>query len=309
MRPTLLYCLLLFSVKVFSQDYIDIAKISYTISPNNSFENGENGTTMDEFNLQIDLPHVINERDALIFSLAGNVNNIGLHPDQRDNSHLTAINLRLGLNRQYNETWSGTYLVIPKITTDFSNGLKQGYQVGFVALVNQKKSPRLKYTYGIYTNTEEFGQLVVPLLGGYYMTKNGKWEFTALMPALFDINHKISPKTSLGINYEGIGTTYSIDNNFYKDSYVTRGVTQLYTYAQFKLTSSLFLRTKAGYEIRSYRIFDEHDKVSLSLASIYFGDNRKQLNTELKNNFMFKFEFFYRFSLSKDNSPTLNEKL
>lgn len=309
MRFLISAILLLTTLYAESQEYIDIARFTYMFSPDNNFQNNDDGEFIDEWNLQLDLPHVINDKDALIFSLNGNVNNIGLHQDQTYRDHLYALNFRFGLNRQFNEVWSGTFLLIPKITTDFSTGLKEGYQLGFVGLINQKKSNRLKFSYGLYTNTEEYGQLVVPLLGGYYLTPNGKWEFTALMPALLDINHKISENTSLGFNYEGIGTTYSINTAYFDNSYVTRGVTQLYSYAQFQLTSSLFLKTKIGFEIRSYRVFNENDKVDLSLASIYFGDNRNQLNVELKDNLLFKMEFFYRFNFTKDKTPALNEKL
>lgn len=235
--------------------------------------------------------------------------NLPLHPDQSNNYNLYSINLRLGLNTIYNETWSATYLAIPKLTTDFSNGLRTGYQIGFVGLVNQKKSPRLKYTYGLYTNTEEFGQLVVPLLGGYYLSKSGNWEITALMPALFDVNYKISDQTSLGMNFDGIGTTYTINNDYYQDVYLTRGSTQFYSYLQYRMTDNLFLRTKLGFEMRNYRMFDKDDKVDLSLASIYFGDKRSLRNIELKDNFMLKVEFFYRFNLPKEKTPTLNDKL
>lgn len=292
-----------------SQEYIDLARLSYTFSPTSQFEDGSKSNSINELNLQIDLPMVLDDKNAFITSLGVNYYSLPLHPTQQSNSNLYSINFRFGLNTIYNETWSGTYLVIPKLTTDFSNGLKTGYQVGFVALVNQKKSSRLKYTYGLYTNTEEFGQLVVPLLGGYYLSKSGNWEITALMPALFDVNYKISDRVNLGVNYDGIGTTYGIDSDDYPDSYLTRGSTQFYAYAQYRLTSNLFLRTKLGYDMRSYRIFNKDDKVDLSLASIYFGDHRTQQNVQIKNDLLFKVEFFYRFNLPKEKLPVLNEKI
>lgn len=301
--------LLLCNGLVEAQDYLDLARLSYTLTPDSQFDNGKSGPSLNEFNLQLDLPIVLDEKNAFITSFSTNILNTPLHPDQTDRTHLYAFFFRFGLNKIYNETWSGTYLVIPKLTTDFSSGLRTGYQIGFVALVNQKKSSRLKFTYGLYTNTEEFGQLLVPLLGGYYLSEDGKWELTALMPALLDLNRKISERFNLGFNYDGIGTTYSIDNEFYDDSYLSRGSTQFYTYGQYRLTSNLFLRAKLGYDIRSYKIFDEDDKVGLSLASIYFGNNRIKQNIELKDNVMFKLEFFYRFNLPKEKAPVLNDKL
>ena len=50
-----------------------------------------------------------------------------------------------------------------------------------------------------------------------------------------------------------------------------------------------------GYAIsRNYKVYDANDKIDLALSSIYFGDDRTQLNERFKDGSIFKVELFYR---------------
>ena len=300
MRTYLAVLFLVVSLNSSAQDYLDLARLSYLITPNTQFDNGSKGTKIDDFFFQMDLPIVLNKKTAFITSFTTNITKMDLAPDQIDKTVLYTFNSRLGFNIKHSETWNGTYLVIPKISTDFSHGFHRGGQVGFVAILSHVKSSHLKYTFGLYTNNEEYGQLIVPLLGGYYLSENELWEVTALVPSMLDVNYKISSKVSTGINFDGIGTSYAIDTEEFPDAYVTRGSSQIYAYTQFELVPALFLRTKVGYELRGTKVFAKDDKVDFSLASIYFGDNRTVLNVEQRNNLLFKLELFFRFNLPKE---------
>lgn len=300
MRKYLVVLFLFAGLNLSAQDYLDLARLSYTIAPNTLFDNTVKGTTITDFYLQFDLPTVLNEKTALITGFVANITKIDLAPNQMKKTGLNTFNFRLGLNIKHSETWTGTYLILPRISTDFSHGFHRGVQFGAVGLLSKKKSSKLKYTFGLYTNREEYGQSVVPLLGGYYLSPDEIWEVTALLPAAFDVNYKLSSKVSTGVNFDGMGNTYTIDTEEFQDAYVTRGSSQLYGYAQFELVPSLFLRTKVGYELRGTKVFDQDDKVSLSFASIYIGDHRTVLNIEQRNNFLFKAELFFRFNLPKE---------
>ncbi len=300
MRTYLVILFLVAFLNVSAQDYLDLGRLSYTIAPNTLYDNTSKGTTVTDFYLQFDLPTVLNENTALITGFIANITKIGLAPDQNKKTGLNTFNFRLGLNIKHSESWNGTYLVFPRISTDFSHGLHRGAQIGFAALLNHVKSSHLKYTFGLYTNSEEYGQSVVPLVGGYYLSPDEIWEVTALLPAMLDVNYKISSKVSSGINFDGMGNTYTIDTEEFENAYVTRGSSQLYAYTQFELSPSLFLRTKVGYELRGTKVFAKDDKVDLSFASIYIGDDRTVLNIEQRNNFLFKLELFFRFNLPNE---------
>ncbi|NEW77881.1 MAG: hypothetical protein GZ086_00310, partial [Gelidibacter sp.] len=80
-----------------------------------------------------------------------------------------------------------------------------------------------------------------------------------------------------------------------KGQYVARSSNELYTYLQFQLGKSLYAKTKVGYTIsRTYKVFDNDDKVDMNIGSIYLGDNRTQLNTNFEKGIVFKVELLYR---------------
>ncbi len=297
---------ILFSVfPVVAQDYLDLARFSYAITPKNDYKNGEGGYGIDEWNLQLDAPIVLNDKSAFIAGFTGIGTSLGLAPEIEGRTKLYSLAMRLGLNQKYSETWSGTYVFIPKVSSDLSAGLREGLQLGFAALINKTRSVRLKYTFGIYANTEEYGLLVVPLVGGYYLSPNDRFEATLLLPSVADFNYQVSQKLRLGVNFDGLGSTFTIHSQAFGPSYVTKGSNELFLYARLPISKSIYLNLKAGYALfRSYRIFDRDDKVDLSIASIYLGDNRTQLNTEFRENFIFKFDLVYRYHLNKKAAPS-----
>ncbi len=291
-----------------AQDYLDLARFSYAITPKNEYKNGEEGFGIDEWNLQLDAPIVLNDKTAIIAGFTGIGTKIGLAPEIEGETKLYSLALRLGVNQKYSDTWSGTYVFIPKASSDFGEGLRDGLQLGFAALVNQTRSVRLKYTFGIYANTEEYGLLMVPLLGGYYLSPSERFEATLLLPSVADFNYRMTPDWRLGMNFDGLGSTFVLHSPNFGHAYVTKGSNELFLYTRFPISKSLYLNLKAGYALfRSYRIFDRDDKVNLSIASIYLGDNRTQLNTEFRENFIFKFDLVYRFYLNKSTAAPVEK--
>ena len=279
-----------------SQNYLDIAKLSYTNTPNNSFENSNNKTTIEEFALELNFPIKLNEKTVILTSFYGNKTNLKLDYNT-SNESLNVIGLGLGINKTFNDKWSSTILVFPKLAADKLSFSGDNMQLGFLALFTNKKRENLKYKFGVYANTENYGLLVVPLLGLYYLSPNQKFEANLNLPIIADANYRIGNKTWLGMKFDGLGTTYNLTNQNYTSNgaYVSKVSNELVSYLRLQLSKSIYLNTKIGYAIsRSYGIYDTNDKVDWSLASIYFGDNRTQLNTNFKDGVLFKIELLYR---------------
>lgn len=101
----------------------------------------------------------------------------------------------------------------------------------------------------------------------------------------------------LGLKFDGLGTTYNLNEQSYSvnGAYVSKTSNELVSYLRFKLSKSLYINTKMGYAIsRNYKVYDVNDKIDFSLSSIYFGDDRTQLNERFKDGAIFKVELFYR---------------
>ena len=189
-------------------------------------------------------------------------------------------------------------MLFPKIASDLEGFTKEDLQLGLVTLLTFTKKENLKYKVGIYANTEKYGSMIVPLLGLYYLSPHKKFEANVTLPVAFDLNYELFHKTIMGVNFDGLSKTYNLNKPLYssKNEYVEKISNELFTYVRFELGKSLYLKTKAGYAIsRTYKIYDSNDKIDLALSSFRFGDNRNQLNQNIKTGAIFKVELLYRF--------------
>lgn len=295
--PLLIFCVLAPSLFLYSQDYLDLARVSYAATPNYDFDNGSPGSSIREWGLNLNLPIVLNKKSVLLSGFNGNSTGVGLDPAVAD-TQLYALGFSVGLNQTYSDTWSATYMVLPKISSDFSHAFTTGFQLGVLALISKIKSPQLKHRFGVYTNTEEYGLLVVPLLGFYYKSPNERLVADVLLPVTVDLNYLVGTKTRVGMNFDGLGATYAIDDQSYRYSYVQKSSNELFAYVSHPLGRSLWVYLRTGYAFfRSYRVFDADEKVDFSISSIYFGDHRTQLNNSFKDGLIFKVDLVYRFFL------------
>jgi len=277
------------------QEYFDLAKVSYASTPNYRFDDGQAGNSIQEVGLQLNVPFILNEKSVLLTGLTGHNTAVGLDPSTSMQTRLYMLGFSIGLNQTYSETWSATYMVLPKFSSDFSNSFDEGFQLGLLALINKKKSAQFKYAFGVYANTEQYGLLIVPLLGGYYQSQDQRFEANVLLPASVDLNYLVGNKTRVGMNFDGLGSTYAIDNQRFGASYVQKTSNELFGYARYPLTKSLLLHLRLGYAFfRSYKVYNADDKIDFSISSLYFGDDRILLNTPFKDGLIFKVDFVYR---------------
>jgi hypothetical protein len=286
-----------FALTASAQNYIDIARFYYVNTPLNTFENSSEHTKVEEFGLQLTFPIVLNEKTVILTGFSADRSLLKLDPDFPELIGLNKVRLQLGLNQVHSEKWTGTYVLLPSIASDFKSISKEDFQIGMLTLFTYKKRENLKYKVGFYTNTENYGPLFIPLLGLYYLSPNQKFESTLLLPGQVDFNYKMAEKIVLGINFDGMASSYNLDKSNYipNRQYVARSSNELNTYLQFHFSKSLIVKTKVGYTIsRTYKVFNDDDKVNMNLGSIYLGDNRTQLNTNFEKGVVFKAELLYR---------------
>lgn len=280
----------------FSQNYFDIVNVTYTTTPQNDFEISSAQTTVEELEVELNFPIPINERTILLTGLFTNKAQVDLDAN-RPNTDLHVLGLNLGVNRTFNDKLSATFMVFSKIASDKIKLSNENLQLAFLSLVTNKKRDNLKYRYGLYANTEKYGLIVVPILGLYYVSSNKKFVADLNLPIIADINYRMRNRLWLGMRFDGLGTTYHLNEQNYSvnGAYVAKTSNELFSYLRFQLSKSLYLDTKVGYAInRNYKLYDANDKIDLALSSFYFGDNRTRLNERFKDGVLFKIELFYR---------------
>ena len=147
--------ILFYAASIKAQDYIDLIKFDYAITPTNAFDSSTISTTLQEINGDFTLPIVIN--DNMTF-LSGAIyeNIIASFNPNRPNESLTGITLKLGANLKHNKRLSGTYMLLPKVSSDMKNIAERDIQVGGVVLMKYTKTDQLNFRFGLYSNGELF---------------------------------------------------------------------------------------------------------------------------------------------------------
>ncbi|WP_442845628.1 DUF6268 family outer membrane beta-barrel protein [Leeuwenhoekiella sp. H156] len=300
MRKYLPFALLLaISFTSYAQNYVDIANLSYSITPQNDFENSNQSTAVSELEFQFTFPKVLDEKNTFISTLLVESNTLRIDPTIPQEYTFASLGLALGFNHRYSDRLAITYLVIPKLATQLDAMTGRGFQLGGLALATLKKNENFSWKFGLYANTEEFGPFLVPYAGFYYLSPSKRFE-AYITTINGDINYMLSDKLNIGGDVNGLTSSYALGDPVFntENVYFVKNTTEFFAYLRYPVAKNLFLKAKAGYSItRTYKAFEEGDQVDLGLSLFFLGDDRNQLNTPLAKGALFKLELLYRFPL------------
>lgn len=282
---------------VSAQNFVDLVKLNHNNTLQTPFENSTTYTNIAETDLELTLPIVINTQTNFLTGFIFEKINTKLFEDETRQT-FSSIALKLGMNKTHSEKWSGTYVLLPKLSSDFSQLTKRDFQIGVFALLKYKKNDHTNYKVGLYSNTELFGPWVVPLFGIYYLSPSNTFEVNVVAPFLADFNYKVHRSIGVGLNYAGQVRTYHLNQvaATATSGYVERATNEVTAYLKFNLTKSLILQTKFGHSIgRHYRVYDDNDRVTIGFPLVFIGDNRQQLNTDIEDGWVYQVMLLYRF--------------
>lgn len=307
--------LLLFFIPLLSnaQNYIDLFKIGYSQNFNNEFEDTNSTTDIHSLDIDLTVPFKINEKNAIITGVLFSRNNLDLFPEQQfypfgpdpypeisSNVSLYNTILKLGLVTKFNEKWTGTFVALPKLASDYQDLSGEDFYIGGVGLLTFQKNENLKYKFGVYAIGQAFGLFTTPLVGFYYLSPNKKLEMDVTLPVSININYSIGETRKVGFDYFAIGRSFDIHNENVVDTYVDYVALEFTGYLeQGFLDNSILLRLKGGYASNSAEVYANDDQIDFSVTGIEFGDNRTQFNPDLSGSFFAKLEAVYRFDLSE----------
>ena len=300
-KYTSLLPILFLITNVLGQNYVDIAKFYYSTTPLNNFENSGARTRLKELGLDLTVPVVINPSHAVLTGLIYERIETKLFESEPEET-ISAIALKMGLAIKHSDTWSGTYILLPKLASDFDRITGKDFQLGGIALMKYTKRENMQYKLGLYYNTELSGPFIVPLFGLYYLSPDKKFETNLTLPFLADMNYKLHDRMNIGMNFSGQVRSYHLtkiptNNNA---GYLVKATNELWGYLKFNINKGISIQTKMGYSIgRSYRVYEEGEKITFGSVLVKVGDNRPQLNTDFSNGFVFQATLLYRFIQDK----------
>lgn len=289
------------SFSISAQEYVDLFRIGYSQTLNNNFENTNASTNVESFDIGFTFPVVLNKNHALITGADFSLNSLQLFPDA-EFTNLYSTNLKLGLASTWTHKWSTTIVLLPKIASDYKNISGDDFYLGGLALLKFKRNDNLKYRFGIYGSQEAFGLFTTPIIGWYYFSPNKRFEMDMSLPISADVSYKLGT-TTIGIDYFGIGRSYKVNSENAPKMYADLSSLEFASYVQFNtFNESLLLRAKAGYSSNNYEMYAENDKIDLGISAFTFGDNRTQLNPNLRGGIFLKVEAIYRFHITNSDN-------
>jgi len=281
-----------------AQDYVDVVKLT---SNNANLGNIEDDyeTNVNNLNFEIYYPTVINEKLVLLTGIT--VENTALNLYQSaDRTNLTMTRLNLGIKYQHSEKWSGTYVFLPKIASDFNNIGSNDFQFGGIAVIDYQANENYKYKFGLYSSSENFGTTLTPIIGLWHRSKNEKFYINATLPIRMDVNYALTNKFSLGSDLLTSIKSYNLseENSL---SYVQEESIRLAMYASYGLLdNALLLRAKVGFDTTDYGLYDSNEKIGVQVLTVPLAtDKRTRINSEFDSGIFIGGDIIYRFDLKK----------
>jgi hypothetical protein len=278
-----------------AQNYIDLLRIEYSGSMGNDFDSGPGAADIHQWVVDATIPIPLTEKNTLLTGMLFESTQTTLYPEQEKSSFYT-LNLKLGLNKKYSETWSASYLLLPKLSSDLQKIGNNDFQFGAAALLKFTKNKNLNFKFGAFYNSDNFGPFISPLAGLYF--QDNKWEYNILLPRTVDINYQIVAPLKLGLRFDGYIKSFNLNDQFQgKAQYLVQSNNEVGFYLGWSL-GRIDLLGMLGHSIgRNYRTYEQGDELGAAIFAIKLGDDRTQLNTDFKDGLVFKTSLIYRFDL------------
>lgn len=291
--------LLLAGFHLQAQDYVDVLRLS---SNNTTLGNIDNEYTTSVYNQQLQIYYPIRANESLVFLTGLTFENTTMNLlDGNAPENLLMTRLNLGIKHNHSKRLTGTYLILPKIASNFKEIGLRDLQLGGLALLGYKISDLCTVKLGLYVSSENHGSTVTPLLGLWYRSKNRKFFINAVLPIRADINYTLIKTFSIGADLLTSVKAYDLSSNN-RNAYVQEESIRVGAYISYGfLNNALILRLRAGYDTTEYGVYESGDEIGAQLLTFPIsGDNRNRLNPELTAGFYFGGDLIYRFDLRNE---------
>ncbi len=275
------------------QTYFELFNINYNYSPDNSFKKSNAKLIITDMNMNLRIPIVLKNEDALMFGVSGNRLNLNSDIDTIKDMVLSSVNLQLGYNKKLGDKWQTLFVVLPKVSSDFKDITSEDLQLGGILLFTYTKNEKTKYKIGVYYNQEYWGPFIVPILG-FDWQPTEKWDLFGSLPISATATYHLTKKLNTGLYFQAPTSSYRLSEKD-KSVYLARATNELYWFNEYYITKNIVFQEKVSYSVgRSFRLYGRHDKVDAKISAFNIGDNRTQLNTDINNGLVFDVKLMFR---------------
>ena len=300
MRKYLVLVLFLYRLLGFAQNYVDVLHSEYTATPQNTFDSSNQTTDLQKININITTPIKLKNGNAILTGLVYDRVNTSFDPGEKM-TPVSSFILKMGMNIKHSDKWSTTFLLLPKLASTFTaTTTSEDFQFGGLVLAKKKKTENLSYKIGAYMNGDQFGPFLVPLFGFYYKKK--KLEMDVIVPSYAKINYSLSPKFTAGVNWRATVKSYNLQGPIVnlpavvkRPFYMHHLSNEIAAHVGYEPIKGVIVRGMAGVSLgRSFRVYENDDKIDFGLSLFRFGDDRVPLNTDFANGLFYRAELAYR---------------
>lgn len=239
LRSLLLFLIvILFSMQVRSQPYVDPIQVRYMHAFKNSkYEN----TPFSHLWVGSDLPLKLKENTYLILSPYYEQWDLNQQDKSNDYPVVQSLCLPIGIIMPIeNSKWSLNCLPIVRW-----NGEKlfaeNTFQYGTVTFATFSKTPKKKLRFGVYANKEFFGWFVIPLIGADWKINDNNYLF-GLLPGRLTYEHKWNAKLYGGATLRFPMNSYRLTNQ----QYVRLDDNQVSVYMDYYIAKHFCLTLEPG---------------------------------------------------------------
>lgn len=290
--------LLFFPLGLSAQEYVDVLKFNYGSTFKNKFENTSNSTKIRAMEAEFTFPIPVTKSQAIITGIDHSNDRLQLFP-QDDFTTLYNTTLKLGVASVWNEKWSSSVVLLPKISSDYRHLSNEDFYMGIYATFAIQKQENLKLRFGFYGSSEAYGIFATPIIGWHYLSTDKRFEMNMSLP-ISGIMTYYFDRISVRIDYFGISRSFRVHKTEVPTLYADLTSIRFSGFVQKEIFNSILFRAKTGYSTNSYKMFETGEKIDFALSTINFGDHRTQLNPKIGGSFFFKVEAIYRFKLSEE---------
>ncbi len=229
--------------------------------------------------LNLRIPVVFSDRTIwysdFTYTYSSVTNGLTLAGDIANPIELHGLVLQTGLVQRIDETRAFQLLFVPRFMSDFKNPGSDAWQFGGVALYEKKYSDNLRMRFGVMYNGEMAGPLIVPLVDVDWKFAP-KWSITGLLPVFGKVNYKLSDRTTTGVSFFGLVTSYALSDEQYANDYMERTSIDITAFAKWNVIKNVFLEGRIGYAFaRNYKQYHKDEMVDLKISIFKIGDDRE----------------------------------
>ena len=307
MKKTILFITLFAcATMVNAQDYLDILKVSHSQATlGNVIDSLE--TDVSNTNIELYLPIPITSKAVILAGFTYENTGLGSYFPDTDSetvpsfvdgsSSLIMTRLNLGMKINHGNKWSGTYVALPKLASDFNNLGADDFQMGGLALLEKKYSSRKVLKFGAYVSSENFGTTVTPIIGLWYKSKNSKFYVNATLPIRADANYSLTDAFSLGANLLSSVKSYNLTGDN-EDFYAQEESIRLSAFAAYGfLNDMLIVRARVGLDTTDYGIYNKNQNSIVQVLTKQIGDERIRENSEFSSALFVGIDLMFRVGL------------